>query len=363
MRRLVWSVAVPIVFLVATASRSWAGGWRDGCPAGALQQNPDVTYPTPEAAPSYPGTNPRSIGPAPQLDSALVPTRALLTVPFLHFSSNQSASRARMLGGIAQVSANSGNQSDVETSPFVGGLKLTVPYLDLLSGDSSSSGQPTPTAREFGNVVVAGSLQHYWLTSILADKASGGPVDIASLRNAWAIQGILAFRPGPSNVGDATILVQRTAFDSALFAPNFTLGTAFEVRTEGVGCYAPFIDVRLSVLGNQDAAEQHWMMFFPETVAVGFTPGAQAFVAMFQYGLLFSAYTGPSNQALLPPSVVHRFRFGLDFFSDPGFSAGAHLDLFAGNALYDGTAIELYTSWNFGLGGPPTIADNHKGYP
>jgi hypothetical protein len=348
MRRIIFMSAPFLLALCwGAVGRAGIAEWRDGCPAGNVQQTPDIVFADPAAAPPYSGTDPRLMGPAPQLDSALVPTRVLLAPAYLHFAGDDEAPRARLLGGLAQVKVNAGESHS--TNPWVGGLSLTAPYLAVLSGDLAPDGQPAPAPDQAGNLVLALSLQHYWLTSILDDPDTDAKVYIAGLRNAWALQLTGAARPWSHDAEDSAILLQRTAFDAALFTPHKAVGGSFEWRTEGVGCYAPFIDVRLSLLLTRDASEQHWSLFAPQTLAVGFA-GSSSATAMVQYGMLFSAYSGPAAKAVLPTNVVHRVRFGLDVAFASEFSIGVAFDVFLNSSLYDGTAFEGHLAWNFGDG-------------
>jgi hypothetical protein len=351
--------------LLAVAGRAWGDyspEWRDGCPAGDVELNPDVSYASADAAPLSRATEPRLVGPAPELDSALVPTRLLGALEVLHFGSGGADGPARIIGALVQLHLNFRIPETADAHPWVGGFTLTVPYLNTFSGDSAPDGSPSPAPGDVGNMVLALSGQHYWLTSILSGRSADVAGTVAGVRNALSGQLTFAFRPWTSdqNEPDEVFpLLQRTTFNSAYFAPHPSIGGAFEIRSEGVGCYAPFIHLRLSFAGNQDAAEQHFMLFFPETIAAGIAPTSNSTI-MIQYGLLFSGYTGTAAQALLPSSVVHRLRFGLDYTSSSGWSAGGSFDLFLGNALYDGTALEAYLSWNFGFGPPLTPSKQHK---
>jgi len=341
-------IGLVAIVLLALSGRARAD-WRDGCPAGNLQSAADVTYTKAADAPGPGETNPRLLGPAPQLDSALVPTRVLLAPAYLHFEGSSDAPRAQLIGALAQVNLNAGQSAPTRAVVF--GASLTVPYLNVEGNNLAAGGQSAPAPAQLGNLVLGLSLKRHWLTSFLDDRTTDARAYIAGVRNAWAVQLIGAARPWSHDADGSTILLQRTAFDAALFTPHKAGGPAFEWRSEGVGCFAPFIHVRLSVVFSKDARDQHWSIFAPQTLALGLAPSSR-FTAMVQYGMVFSAYTGPAGgagQAVLPTNVVHRIRFGVDL-SGGSISAGAALDLFLNSALYDGTALVGYVAYNFGEG-------------
>jgi hypothetical protein len=153
---------------------------------------------------------------------------------------------------------------------------------------------------------------------------------------------------------ERTSLWRREAFEGYLISPRPTWGAAFEIRSEGVGCYAPFVHLRMSatltdaVTDPAQSPREHMVWLAPQTLTFGVSPSSHASV-LFQYGLLvyFTGETARGSPAsLIGATAVHRFRFGGERVAGP-LSFSAHLDFFLGSTLYDGSvfgvSVNLHT--------------------
>jgi hypothetical protein len=341
-----------IVILVSTRT-AHAGidtDWRDGCPAGNMQTAGDVSYASSDDTPKYRGTNVRRTGAAPDLDSALIPSRFGLAGFYAHLSSSASGAGvpAYLAGWIAHAHQNVDFSETDEriwsfgASEMLAGMEIT---------------ENSTTAFQLGNFVFAPSLRRHWTTTgtdvekSAPDRFDSSVIDPVGLRHAIAFQGLIAGRyqwgTGPGEADQDFRLLQRTAFDGYLIAPRETLGLAFETRSEGVGCYAPFVHLRLSILGTHDTAGK-LMALAPQTLAVGFYASSH-FAIMFQYGLLLYEATNREHRALLDTNAIHRFRIGGEWTSQD-WSFAAHFDLFRGSTLYDGTVFGFSVSHGIGAG-------------
>src|SRR6185295_7600751 len=125
------------------------------------------------------------------------------------------------------------------------------------------------------------------------------------------LQGFVSLRPFVYVPEETVVLWRRSAFESYLWSPNRLLGAAFEYRSEGVGCYAPFFHLRLSGMLTHDLAARA-MGILPQTVAGGLAVSTNASI-FFQYGILISLAADGSANDVFGSNVIHRFRVGLDW--------------------------------------------------
>jgi hypothetical protein len=345
-------VVVAIVFASTNAQADFQSEWRDGCPAGSLSVKPDLDYTTDKGPPVYPRTEATRTGAAPDVDSELVPTRFTAVAGYSQFSSSLNApgQSARPVAGtiIAHL-----NRRIYESNL---GHQLSLGFTGMYS-EMAFLPHDVETVAQSGNLVVGASLRGHWLTSgTVVDKSrpssdDNGPIDAVGLRHAVAAQVLVFGRPwdgGTNAQQNDALFLQRTAFTPYLMSPNGGAGFAFETRSEQVGCYSPFIHVRLAFYGTSDAGK--FDLILPETIAVGFS-ASEHFSLMFQYGLLIFDHTGNDADshdhrfALLGTNVIHRFRFGGSYDADWG-SVAAFIDMFRGADLYKGGVLTLSFSPN-----------------
>lgn len=354
-----WTVPAIVVGLV-TASTGYARAdydpeWRDGCPGGNLTHLPDVQYRKADTLESYAGTRPDLVGALPQPDSA--------------FGRNQL--------GIDSVLAHSATVDANTPSTLVAGAALrgaiNIPIGHLYHLRWSTGLHATLSRRHFeeggqmvnhlGNLVLQPEFRWQWTAtgSNTVDSIGDPEHQAAGLRNGIALQAIVA-RPFDQSVAARTsgaMIWRRDAFEGYLVSPRPTWGGAIEIRSEGVGCYAPFIHLRLSLTVTDaatdpsDVAHEHMVFLAPQTLSFGFALSSHASV-LVQYGLLVYVARGDSGPgfplaSLIETSALHRLRFGGEkVFAGGQLTAAASLDLFLGSQLYHGTRVGVSLTWNMG---------------
>lgn len=316
--------------------------WRDGCPPANFERAADHiafsrSIDRPEAAHDDYNTDPHQVGVVPDFDSAFLPTRIAVLGTYSHFADSSdevspdehdAATRARLFGGALQLHVNWTVADEWRL-----GASVTAGVLDRLSGDSGS------TPRQLANIAFAPAIRHGFLTSFI--HAEPGHT-IAALRHGVALQGLVTASPTTFDAMERLVLMRHSAFDSYLYSPHRTWGGFFEYRIEGVGCYSPFIHLRLGGTKTTDLAG-HGMWVLPESVAAGLAVAADASV-FAQYSVLVAVGTNPvESDPILGSNVIHRFRIGLEWES-PLATLGTHLDLFRGSVAYNGTVIGVYAS-------------------
>ncbi len=320
---------------------------RDGCPPGAREVRRDVAYASAADIAPYGGTQEKLTGPVPELDSALVPTSFVMAGSYTHYSPAMAAQRARIWEGSLMAHLN------LATDRTWLDDDLSIGFTFIASGASVSSGDsvamvPNAAPSEYGNLVLAVSLRGHGLTSII----DNGPPRLSALRHAWAFQVLGAIPPGSQDSAaakQALTLEQWYPYDSYRYAPHWALGASAEWRMESIGCYAPFVHLRIGFVMNPNldtkTGETDNVMFLaPQTLTLGVYPTARL-AAMFQYGLLiYYSPAAPRRDDPLPgTNAVHRFRFATELPVGT-VRVGAHLDLFRGATLYDGTVFGVYVS-------------------
>jgi hypothetical protein len=322
--------------------------WRDGCPGGNLSRTPDVLHHASDTLPRYEGTRPELTGAMPQADSGLARDQIGLDGTVSHFASSGNGGNSTSLyGGALRLHADVAlGGHDVH---YGAGLGALLSYHRLQDGPM--------TVDRLGSLVLEPELRAQWVATGTHFVDSLGDPDhqAAGLRNGIALQAILAepLDQGPAARAAATAVWSRAAFEGYRVSPRPTWGGALELRSEGVGCYAPFLHLRLSLTFTEaatqpaDRSAEHLVMLAPNTLAVGFSPSSHASVWL-QYGLLIYFVPGDrggASSSLIGATAIHRFRFGIERVLG-GVTAAVHVDFFRGSAMYDGTVVGVSLNWN-----------------
>ena len=339
------------------ARADYDSDWRDGCPPGNLERAADyLAYsrahpPGAAAAPAAPySTDANQTGPSDGFDSAIIPTRLLVLGDYAHYADgrvtvpggdSRDIGRARLVNVLVQAHLNVPLAVDDQLRL---GVTAVAPWAQRLPGDGAGS-----APHQFGNIAVMTSLRFGWLSSYLHRRqGSADPEgDVAAVRHAIAIQGMVTGAPVDYDRADRLILARRSGFEGYLFTPRRSYGGSLEYRAEGVGCYSPFFHLRLSGFGT--ATDGRTTLLLPQTVALGLAVASDTSV-FFQYGLLVTVGAQdqrPDQEPLFVSDAVHRLRVGIAW-SFPRWSVTAHLDQFLGNAAYQGTLLTVYMSLHIG---------------
>jgi len=326
--------------------------WRDGCPAGNLARLPDIAHSAVDPLEPYPGTRPELAGALPQPDSAFGRTQLGTDFTLSHFASPGGEIHAAAVYGAALRGALSVAVSHWRHVRWSAGLRAALSSHHLDDGSLSLD--------HLGNLVVQPELRWQWVAigSNPIDSVGDPAHPPASLRNGIAVQAILA-RPrdqGEAARVDGARIWRRTAFEGYLVSPRPTWGGALELRSEGVGCYAPFVHLRLSLTATEaatdpmDPSHERLVVLAPQTLSVGFALSSHASL-LVQYGLLvyLARSEGASERSPIGATAIHRFRLGGErVFANGRLTMSGYLDLFAGSALYDGTNVGFSMTWNLG---------------
>jgi hypothetical protein len=353
--------ALAIVGSSAGAARAdYDVEWRDGCPGGNLARTPDVQHRWADTLERYDGTRPELIGALPQPDSALAGNQIGVDSRIAHFASpGAGGNSASVYGGVLRAHGNAplSHWSNVRWSA---GLAAMLSAHRLEDGHTSID--------RLGNLVLEPELRAHWVATGTNVVDSLGDVDhqAAGLRNSVAIQAIISApldQAMPAR-SERLGLWRRDAFEGYLVSPRGTLGGALEIRSEGVGCYAPFVHLRLSLTFTDvpiapaqpapvqpapaQPAMERMVMVAPQTLSFGFALSSRASM-LLQYGLL--VYLTRDGQAaegsLIGATAIHRFRVGGERVFD-SVTMAVHFDYFLGSALYDGTIVGVSLAWRLG---------------
>jgi hypothetical protein len=344
-----WLVLVIVAAGSGAARADYDPEWRDGCPGGNLSRTPDVLHRASDLPPRYGGTHPELTGALPQADSGLARDQIGLDGTVSHFASPGNGGNSTSLyGGALRLHGNVpiGGGHDVHHGA---GLGAVLSYHRLQDGSAMVD--------RLGSLVLEPEFRAQWVATgtNIVDSVGDPDHQAAGLRNGVALQAILAepLDQGMAARVAATGVWSRDAFDGYLVSPRPTWGGALEIRSEGVGCYAPFVHLRLSLtfteVATQPAAPstEHVVMLAPQTLAFGFSPSSHTSVWL-QYGLLVYFLPGDPggvSSSLIGATAIHRFRFGIERVFG-GVTAAAHVDFFHGSAMYDGTVVGVSLNWN-----------------
>jgi hypothetical protein len=346
--RAAWLVGAIVAASAGAARADYDPEWRDGCPGGNLSLKPDVAHQASDALPRYAGTRPELTGAMPQPDSALARDQIGFDGTISHFASPGGGRDSASLYG-AGLRAHAGGSHYGRDFHYGAGLGV------LLSGHRLQD-SPTPIDR-LGNLVLEPELHLQWgaTGTNFVDSLGDPEHQAAGVRNGFALQAILALPFDQSDAARAmaTTVWARAAFEGYRVSPRPTWGGALELRSEGVGCYAPFVHLRLSLTFTQIAtrpdapADDNLVLLAPETLAFGFSPSSHLSVWL-QYGLL--VYFAPGDRdgpasSVIGETAIHRFRFGFEAMFD-GWSVTPHVDYFRGSKMYDGTVVGVSLNWN-----------------
>jgi hypothetical protein len=314
------AAAAAVVAGIAAPSAARAD-YRDGCPTGAVARTFRVAQ----------------IGPAPDRESVLTPTRAELWIGNDYFTSRGVASRARLNTLVPHLQYNhefdDGHAAIIE----VWGKGLLRRPDDGL-----------PFAALWGNTVV--DLAYRW--GHLAELDVHEHVEIPTLREVHAVQlfgGRSRVDPDPmaSELDTMSLrsLALRSAFDGYLVNPGWVAGIALESRYEIVGCMAPFFHLRFapSYSGMRDAIQ---IATLPISAAIGLAVSEDASIYV-QYGLALRRYgMAPAfadDRIRLPDMAgtysTQRVRLGFDWRGPADFHFGASIDYVSGQ---DGIFTGIY---------------------
>lgn len=344
--------------VAASASPARAGydpEWRDGCPAGNLARLPDVQHRAADALERYDGTRPDLVGALPQPDSAFGRNQLGIDTILAHSEATKDSDDRTVIGGAALRGAINIPVSHWYHLRWSTGLHVSLSARHREEGDQ--------TANRRGNLVLQPEFRWQWVAtgSNTVDSLDDREHQAAGLRNGIALQAIIARPLDQSDAAraDKAMVWRRSAFEGYLVSPRPTWGGAVEIRSEGVGCYAPFIHLRLSLTVTDAATDPenpgHEQMVFlaPQTLTFGVALSSHASV-LVQYGLLVylannDRTDGTAPQSLIETSALHRFRFGGEWvFGDEHLTGAAYLDLFRGSKLYAGTVVGVSLTWNIG---------------
>lgn len=329
--------------------------WRDGCPGGNLTRRPDVQHRAADPPERYDGTRPDLVGALPQPDSAFGRNQFGIDSVLAHFAAANNDNNSTVVAGAALRGAINIPVSHLGHIRWSTGLHVTMSSRDLEEGDR--------TVGHLGNLVLQPEFRWQWVSigSNTVDSLGDPEHQAAGLRNGIALQAIIAqpFDQSAAARADGTMIWRHTAFEGYLVSPRRTSGGAIEIRSEGVGCYAPFVHLRLSLTVTdaatdpRDVTHEHMVFLAPQTLSFGFTLSSHASV-LVQYGLLVYLASNDLVDETAPPSLIetsalHRFRFGGELvLVDRRLTGAAYLDLFRGSKLYSGTVVGLSFTWNMG---------------
>lgn len=342
-----WLVPAILAAGAGVARADFDPEWRDGCPGGNLSRTADVLHQASDALPRYAGTRPELTGALPQADSALARDQFGIDGAVSHFASPDASGRSTSLyDGALRLHGGLGGGHEIH---YGAGLGAVLSYHHLQDG-------PMPVDR-VGNLVLEPEFRWQWVATgtNLVDSLGDPDHQAAGLRNGIALQAILAQPLDQSQAARAaaTEVWRHAAFEGYRVSPRPTWGGALELRSEGVGCYAPFVHLRLSLTFTEIAtlpgnlADENLVMLAPQTLAFGFSPSSHASVWM-QYGLLIyfapGSRGGPAS-SLIGETAIHRFRFGIERVLGAA-SAAVHVDFFRGSKMYDGTVVGVSLNWN-----------------
>jgi hypothetical protein len=162
-----------------------------------------------------------------------------------------------------------------------------------------------------------------------------GARSVAELRKSYAVQ-FLTAGTGAAAMGDSALAADRLPFDYFLFAPDRSVGGAFEYRLEQVGCQAMFLHFSTTVVGA-------WHTERPAMVG---RDSIVDYVAALAVGLLVTDHTsilGQYASSVLQLetndfSIHHRFRVGTEW-SSHRFVIGGHLDFVSRQGLSAGVYV------------------------
>jgi hypothetical protein len=346
--RAAWLVLVIVAASAGAARADYDPEWRDGCPGGNLTRTPDVAHQASDALPRYDGTRPELTGALPQADSGLARDQVGFDGTVSHFASPEPGRDSASLYG-GGLRAHGGVPLGGHDFHYGAGLGALLSYHRLQDS-------PRPVDR-LGNLVLEPELRMQWVATgtNVVDSIRDPEHQAAGVRNGVALQAILArpFDQGDAARAMATGVWTRTAFEGYRASPRPTWGGALELRSEGVGCYAPFVHLRLSLTFTRIAtlpdhpADESLVLLAPQTLAFGFSPSSHTSVWL-QYGLL--VYFAPGDRSgpgssLIGETAIHRFRFGIERAFDGG-SVATHVDYFRGSKMYDGTVVGVSLNWN-----------------
>lgn len=346
------ALALAVVMAAGGSARAdYDPEWRDGCPGGNRSRTQDIQHRWADKLDDYPGTRPERVGALPQSDSALGDNQVGLDTMVARFASLGNGSGAASAAAEALHVHLNYPFARWLLARWAGGLNLAASAQQLEDGR-------TRTAR-LGNAVIQPEMRMQWVATgtNVVDSVKDPDHQAAGLRNGLALQLILAvpFDQGMSARAARASLWRREAFEGYLVSPRSTAGAAFEIRSEGVGCYAPFVHLRLSatftdiVTDPAQSPREHMVWLAPQTLTVGVSPSSHASV-MFQYGLLvyFTGETARgSPESLIGATTLHRFRIGGEYVWR-SLTFSAHLDFFLGSTLYDGSMFGVSVNYHTG---------------
>lgn len=343
-------VAVATCVLRVSAAAETTYEWRDGCPAGNR--------------PDYPGTISHWHGATPQTDSALMPSHVMAGSQLSYYTAhNVQGDGTEFTGTIPRLrlwtpylQAHQ-NFRLGKRSPHSLALTATLPYGRQFDGDRKvdGNGRIPPSPDLLGNPTVALSYRRHKLYGYFdrQDEENRDVDDaVAGMRIAWAARVATSF-PRSDRHDDRLSLALAHPFDAHWFGPAGILGlpgplaAAFELRAESVGCYAPFVHIRLSVSVQSEAGDR--VLYLPQTAAVGMYVSSQT-ALLFQYGVMIrTSNADDTQQSLFGIDAVHRFRFGGEHTRD-AWRLGANIDLFRGSQRLEGVIIGAYFLLNWDKG-------------
>lgn len=352
--RMIRVVAVAAAVMAAPARDARADydpEVRDGCPAGNLSRKPDVQQRASDTLEPYRGTRPDQVGALPQADSALAPNQLAVDVVVSHFASQGNDSGPTALYGGALY-----GHLD---RPFARWLQARWAIGLGVAGSAHQLEEGPDRRFRLGTLVFEPELRAQWVATgtNVVNSLDDPEHQAAGLRNGIAVQGIFA-APLDTSMGaraDSARVWRRDAFEGYLVSPRATMGGAVELRSEGVGCYAPFVHLRLSATATKAETDparpsvEHLVLLAPQTLTFGFSPSSSASL-LTQYGLLvyFTEDTARGSSAsLIGASAIHRFRIGGERVVGR-VTFAAHFDFFLGSPLYGGTMFTVAMRLNPG---------------
>lgn len=327
----------------ATARADYEVEWRDGCPGGNLARTPDVRHREDDRLERYDGTRPELIGALPQPDSALGGNQIGIDSTIGHFASpGDGRPSASLYGGVLRVHGNA-------PVSHGGHVRWSAGLGAMVSAHRLEDGRTIVDL--LGNLVLEPELRAHWVATgtNIVDSLGDPEHQAAGLRNSVALQAIIAAPLDGSDRAraDRLALWRRDAFDGYLMSPRATVGGALEIRSEGVGCYAPFVHLRLSAMLTEPQMGR-MAVVAPQSLSLGFALSSRTSL-LLQYGLL--VYLTRNGQEVEDPPIgataIHRLRVGGERAFDD-FTMALHFDYFTGSALYDGTFFGMSLTWRPG---------------
>lgn len=329
-------IAMLLALAQGTGNAEPINEWRDGCPAGNVKGN-------------YKGTNPRWLGAPPQQDSYLVPSRLLVGLESGYYVAStisdengaREQPRARILVPYASLQQNLTFIPNRYLSRLA--LNVLVPHGQRRSGDEFGEPPNHP-----GNVVVSVAYRRHLLYAFFGrpqkNEEETVPDVIAGLRVAYSIGASVAFPTGADD-DTAAKLSAYTPFNVNWFSSRTfqdfdeTLAMSGEIRIESVGCYAPFIHLKASVIpGSRE------VVALTQSVALGIHVTDHNAIYL-QYALAILG-ANPLNGA----DAVHRLRAGIEHSERLLYgiiSPGAFIDVMRGSDHLSGFVIGLYASYSW----------------